>query len=392
MEQNTPNRGPSGSAIRFSCAFCGQQIRVSPVHAGKKAKCPNCKNIVIIPQPAPEPQRPKEDEPIRLKRDAEPPPRQVGLSPEQAQDWYRRSQEPTANAVIFSPPPEPKPATILDVFTFPFSLAGIIHFLLFWLGPVFLTGVLFVRFFLVGGLYYILAILFYAYLYYYLSHCVVAAARDERSAPDVSLGEFPAMKDLFSRLFMVFTAAGICFCPFTIYYLSGFFMQGWFWIVFISAFLLPMLLVVSFVFDLFSGFNPYVIIAAISNTLLLSYFYFFFFWDPVISRINTVYWLLLGIGVFMFPMFLLAALMFDSPTAFNPFLIVTSISSTFLSYCGLAILFCGIGLLMYLSRSLPHVLAILSWGIDIYLMFIAAYILGRFFRRYESKLNWEVKI
>ena len=148
MEQNTPNRGPSGSAIRFSCAFCGQQIRVSPVHAGKKAKCPNCKNIVIIPQPAPEPQQPKEDEPIRLKRDAEPPPRQVGLSPEQAQDWYRRSQEPTANAVIFSPPPEPKPATILDVFTFPFSLAGIIHFLLFWLGPVFLTGVLFVRFFL----------------------------------------------------------------------------------------------------------------------------------------------------------------------------------------------------------------------------------------------------
>ncbi len=83
---------------------------------------------------------------------------------------------------------------------------------------------------------------------------------------------------------------------------------------------------------------------------------------------------------------------FDSSTAFNPFLIIGSIASTFLPYCGLVILYCAIGLLMYFSWLLPRAWSFISWGLDVYLMFIAACILGRFFRRYEDRLNWEVKL
>ena len=36
--------------IRFQCQNCGQKISVSQVHAGKKGKCPKCQNIVIIPE------------------------------------------------------------------------------------------------------------------------------------------------------------------------------------------------------------------------------------------------------------------------------------------------------------------------------------------------------
>lgn len=352
MEQNTPNQGSSESAIRFNCAFCGQQIRVSPVHAGKKAKCPKCKNIVIIPQPAPEAQQPREEEPIRLKRDPEPPPRQVGLSGAQAQDWYRRSQEPTANAVIFSEPPEPKPATILDVFTFPFSLAGVLHFILFWFAPLLLwvasmfAGACCYLYILVLGFCFALI----GYFFYYLSCCVIAAARDERFAPDMSFDDTPGFFDLLRRVFLILGGVLICFIPLILYI--------------IFAYVRP----------------------AFQNDSEVAFY---------ALRTDPWYWITYGLGVFLLPMFFLAVVLFDSITALNPVLIITSIAGTFVPYCGLAILFCVIGLVMnFLGRSQPGigVISFFAWGIDIYLMFIAAYILGRFFRRYESKLNWEVKL
>ena len=36
--------------ISFSCKHCGQKIRVPEVGAGRKGKCPKCKNIVVIPK------------------------------------------------------------------------------------------------------------------------------------------------------------------------------------------------------------------------------------------------------------------------------------------------------------------------------------------------------
>lgn len=36
--------------IRFHCKSCGQKINVAGKYAGKKGKCPKCKNIVIVPR------------------------------------------------------------------------------------------------------------------------------------------------------------------------------------------------------------------------------------------------------------------------------------------------------------------------------------------------------
>ena len=364
--------------------------------AGKKVKCPQCQNIIVIPQVSPATQTSQEDEPIRLKRDTDLTLESAGPIHTVPQEWHRTGPEPIADILTeaeqFEQPTEHKPATLLNIFTFPFSLAGALHFILFWLVPGFLTFILFFPVPFIRLAYYFLSIFFYAYIYHYLSNCVIAAAMDERLAPDVSFEEFPAMRGLFFRLFMIFTAAGICFCPMTAYYLSFYFTQRWFWIFFIGVHLIPMFLLVSLMFDLFTNFNPFFIIVSISNALLVSYGYFYFFRNPILSQMNTVYWLLFVVGVFMLPMFLLAAVMFDSLVAFNPFLIIGSIASTFLPYCCLAVLFFVIGLLMYYSWRLPRIWSIISWGIDVYLMFIAAYILGRFFRRYEGRLNWEVKL
>lgn len=294
----------------------------------------------------------REDEPIRLKRDTD-------LSPEPAQpahtlrnEWNRSGPEPEAYIppVTSKPPPRQKPPTILDVFRFPFSLAGIIHFLIFWLGPfllAFFTG--FFGWFFYGRItIYAANTILYSYLLFYLSNCVIASARDERFAPDVSVEEAPDFPDLLGRVSLLIGSVLTCFGP------------------------------------------------------VIFYVFYFYIWTMPPSGMaqdlppqnDPIYWGLFGAGVLFFPMFLLASVMFDSGTALNPLLIIGSVISTFVPYCALALLFFSIGLLInYLVRFIngwgP---AFLVWGAVIYLMFIAAYILGRFFRRYENRLNWEVKL
>jgi len=36
--------------IELRCSNCGKRIKVSESHAGKKGKCPKCKNVVTVPQ------------------------------------------------------------------------------------------------------------------------------------------------------------------------------------------------------------------------------------------------------------------------------------------------------------------------------------------------------
>jgi hypothetical protein len=355
MDENAPNQGMSEPVIRFKCDFCSKQIRVPAIHAGKKGKCPQCKNPVVIPQLTLPPAAPRDDEPIRLMRDADLPPVSVGPINALPQQWHRSAGEPPADADAdaykTAPPPEQKPATILDVFSFPFSMSGVIHLLLFWFGP-FLLG-LFARVFAFACCYFQLLVLglyiaMIGYLYYYLSNCVIAAAKDERLAPDVSLDDPPAFTDLLRRFLLILGGTLICFGPVCIYL--------------VYFYIWPVHFLVG------HG-------------------------EPLNWQGDPVYWLLYGLGVFLYPMFMLAVSMFDSATALNPFLIVGSIARTFLPYCGLAVIFCAIGLFLnFISRLQSGGIPLLIWGLNIYVMFVAAYILGRFFLRYEDRLLWEIKL
>lgn len=353
-EGNQQGGGQADSLIRFACNFCGQHIRIPKIHAGKKGKCPKCGKVVLIPTP-PAPKQPQEDEPLRLKHEDSPPDFAVS-APAPGQSWHRGAVNPTdaveTDVLRSKAPAEPKsPATILNIFTFPFSLAGVIHFLIFWFGPFLLLFFSRLLMFTCYGSLLIIAanIVFYGYLYYYLANCVIAAAKDERLAPDLSSDETPGFLDLLRRVLLIIGSTLICFGP-VIFYVFYFYIRPIFWFG-------------------REGATPNL-------------------------QSDPIYWVLFGEGVLFFPMFLLAVAMFDSVTALNPVLIITSIISTLVPYCALALLFFGIGILMnYLGRfRLNWILFVLAWGADIYLMFIAAYILGRFFRRYESRLNWEVKL
>jgi hypothetical protein len=123
------------------------------------------------------------------------------------------------------------------------------------------------------------------------------------------------------------------------------------------------------------------------------------FWGPVAfytlftHKTDILFWLLLGYGVFFFPMGFLCLAMFNSTSAFNPFLWIASIFSTFFQYCGLVLFFCLLAWLIgriVSSFSQALLFAYFYSAIFIYFAMVACHLLGRFYYINSKKLNWEV--
>lgn len=110
------------------------------------------------------------------------------------------------------------------------------------------------------------------------------------------------------------------------------------------------------------------------------------------QRADAIFWVLCACGGFLLPMGLLAVVMFDSIRALNPMLIVGSIFSTFFFYCGLVTFCYGLCTAAaagyFLLRS--WILGYLFLFVFFYLALIGAHLLGRFYWKYQDKLNWEV--
>lgn len=113
------------------------------------------------------------------------------------------------------------------------------------------------------------------------------------------------------------------------------------------------------------------------------------------QRVDPVFWLLLGCGVFFLPMALLSTIMFDSLSGLNPIIIIGSIFSTFFKYIGVALAFyvpyaISVGIFTVLAPLMNSITVPIFSLIDLYLLLVAAHLLGWFFYRNEEKLNWEV--
>jgi hypothetical protein len=90
---------------------------------------------------------------------------------------------------------------------------------------------------------------------------------------------------------------------------------------------------------------------------------------------------------------LLAIVMFDSSSAYNPLLWAASICRTFFQYSGLVILFCLLAWLLSKIVTSFHETLLAPYlfnAVFIYLLMIEAHLLGRFYFKNSEKLNWEV--
>ncbi len=162
MDNNRPDRKPADSSISFTCNFCGGKFRVPNHLAGKRGKCPKCGNIVIIPDISVRQPAEKPGEYIRLNRDLDArhlpeqsQPQQSAAPQDNTDDFGLRLKpqlnaepipvEPTVPEYFPSQMPQQSEAPaetaipwFIDMFAYPFSVGGVIHFFIFWFTPILL--------------------------------------------------------------------------------------------------------------------------------------------------------------------------------------------------------------------------------------------------------------
>jgi DNA-directed RNA polymerase subunit RPC12/RpoP len=337
--------------VEFHCENCGQKISVPKIHAGKKGKCPKCKSIVVVPKTESASQVASQAQPSSPEitpKVFSPDPRLFDLPQERKVANQHSSQQSVPDTTLedtqrlreamaignIEPEPliERKLPWIIDIFLYPLNVPGLTVLGIIIVIPLLIYVLArllgpFGFFISIPGFF--VNIVIGLYMYWYFTECIRDSANGGLRAPE-TIGTTPGLGEMFSQMLNI---AG-CF------------------IVFIGP----------------PGF------------------YFLY-----THKTDTIFWALASYAVFFFPMGLLAVIVFDSFSALNPILLIGSIFSTFFQYCGLVFLFFIAGLL---ARMVPEtqsaVLGFVFSCLSIYIMFVAAHLLGRFYWKYQEKLNWEV--
>ena len=354
--------------IEFLCEYCERRISVPKSHAGRKAICPQCNNRFVIPAiHAPASAATQDCSGESKDRPSDSPfdstlmnvPEEYKLKDEHASrvsvseevvDRQKKFEE-DLDAIDTEYVGQRKLPWIVDIFLYPISRGGLstIGIILFFrLMTDFTATGLIICCGCVGGILGLIikVVIYYSYMYWYFTECVRDSAGGGLRAP-VILASMPGLGAMIRLFFRIFSCYAFTLGPATFY----------------------------------RGYTYY----------------------NEIETNNVIFFALLTYGMFFFPMGILAVIMFDSVNGLRPTLLVRSILSTFFHYCGLVILFYGLGVLFVglLVRMRPASIqsSFVSWLFLFYIFYnifficfllISGHLLGRFFYRFEDKLYWEV--
>jgi hypothetical protein len=317
--------------IQFHCEHCGQKLRVPGTSAGKPGRCPVCKGRITVPQ-APTSTGPLAEE------EAVPTVGTLSKSLDQA-----LFDLPSTSAAA-APPPAPAedegvsadeenshPVRVLLLY--PLNLSGIIHMLIFSLLPPLWAQAATLQFWMspgIGVLFWL--VLLTLYFVHYLAICLTDSAAGGTRAVDINSDSSPLTVDaLLSTFQTVFPAVALVWGPVLAYYV----IQG---------------------------------------------------------GADWVFILWAATAGFLFPMVLLSVHYFDSLRGASPHLILPSIASVLIPYsllvACLSVPAALIGLLMCISGR-PYGGWIARPPI-IYAFLVGIHLLGRFYRRYQERLNWGI--
>lgn len=336
--------------IKFLCKYCGQKINVPEIHTGKEGKCPNCKKIVVVPKA-------ENAGPVAGKSnfsDSEVSKKYSGLDhalfdiPAELPTANQQSGQDSVSEKGLEELEKPdeglgkdkteqigsrKLPWIINIFLYPINVSGLANLAIFIGVPLlidFLRKIMIIQlsclFWLISIFIKVVVVL---YMYWYFAECVRDSAEGGLRAPKV-IGYIPRVVDMFWQMVNIIGCFGVFFMPFVFYMLFA-------------------------------------------------------------KRADVIFWLLLLYAVFSFPMALLAVVVLDSVAGLNPRLLYNSISNTLRQYCGLVILFLAAVLLMgMLGQKVAESehSAFLIRCASVYIVFVAAHLLGRFYWLYQEKLNW----
>jgi hypothetical protein len=333
--------------IRFYCNNCGYKSTVSESYAGKQIRCPKCYYIISIPKIKPtgttgqsspgKPETPSQyyDYDLTLLNitEKEKIQNQQARISEETDEYGQELEE--ESQVETEPVDERRLPWLIDIFLYPFSVPGLKSLAIF-IGVPLLINILWTILpiqlsCLFSLVTMVINIVIFFYIYWYFVECVRDSADGGVRAPE-GLGATPGFMGMFWQTVNVIGCLAVFFVPFVFYMLFA-------------------------------------------------------------RRADIIFWLLLIYAVFLFPMGLLATIMFDSAIGLNPRLLIRSISSTFFPYCGLVLLFVTpvvlIGML-HAELQESQLWSFILRSVVTYLVLVGAHLLGRFYWRYQDKFNWEV--
>jgi hypothetical protein len=255
---------------------------------------------------------------------------------------YIASEEAGESEEEEEPPEETDPAALrkapwlIDIFLYPFNKSGLKHLAIFILVPQLLNIIegmlpsLLAFVFSVAGFF--VQIIIFLYIYWYLVECVRESADGWVRTP-LGFGGLPTLRDMFGQVVNIIGCLAVFFAPFVLYML-------------------------------------------------------------IAQKAGIIFWLLLIYAVFLYPMALLSVLMHDSGHGLNFRKFTKSISNTFFPYCGLVLFFILTVVLISLipSETIESPLGnCIFRSVIIYAAFIGAHLLGRFYWRYQDRLNWDLE-
>jgi DNA-directed RNA polymerase subunit RPC12/RpoP len=344
--------------LRFCCENCGQRIKVAGIYAGRRGKCPKCGSAVLIPVPDNESVKVDISAGIDYERPGNVQFQKSAGKGDQnsAMKEGRSGEDPYGGYYDYSnlhsrvyskrleedEPPERKLPAFIDVFLYPFNLEGIVSLSIFWLMPLFID---FLGMFIIFPfLLFIPQFIIFGYMYYYFMDCVRESSAGWVRAPQ-NIANMPDLDEAVQQAISIVVSLLIFWGP-----VAG-----------------------------------HVIFRHINQGLLDGVDYDF--------GSDPVYWVLMGYGVFFFPMGLLSLAMFDSITALNPFLLIRSILITFFPYLGMVMLFCVLAVLFTMVKvflNSSFILSLFSGAAFVYMAMVTCHLLGRFYYKYSERLDWEV--
>ena len=269
--------------IKFNCKSCGRKFSVPETQAGKKGKCPKCKNIVVVPEI-------QTTSPLTEQTSS---PASKGGSKSSAHDLIlldvpEKEKIQDQQASIFEEtaeyeqeleeesPEETESAAqrrlpwFIDIFLYPISIPCLITLGIIILIPLLINiaaGLLgpFGFFISIPGFF--INFVIGLYFLWYLAECIRDSAKGGLRAPE-TMANAPGLSELLWQCFRLL----VCLL-------------------------------------LFAGPAGYYFIKT--------------------DKIDTIFWSLLGYAVFFWPMGLLSVVIFDSLRGLNPLLLIGSIFSSF---------------------------------------------------------------
>ena len=248
--------------------------------------------------------------------------------------WIRFSKAGFMKILEKDPPlaEECKLPWILVSFLYPLNIPGIFHIIVFTFTPtlLILLQMYVFRYACISSLISLVGfILLIGYGIYFVTYSVFDSSKGQRTIRYIPQMHFPDKWELIRQYFLILAGVAICFWPVVIYY--------------------------------------------------------------IFLRSNDLYfWLLLGAGLFFFPMSLLSVILFDTISGLNPFFIAGSILRTFVSYCFLILFFYILIGFMVFVLPVPSLFGFIGHALRFYLLLVLANRLGWFYWWHKDKLDWGI--